>query len=67
MNDYCLGAMEALAWVEDRIDNMLSLTVDAKSKSMLKHLQQSVKDVEADMRKGVAVDFRGRIRAQSRF
>ena len=35
--------------------------------SMLKHLQQTVKDVESDIKKGIVVDFEGRIRAQSRF
>ena len=67
VNDYCRGAMEALAWMEDQIEDLSRMTQDAKCKSVLEHLQQTVKDVEADIKKGIAVDFEGRIRAQSRF
>jgi hypothetical protein len=58
MNDYVRGAFEALNWV-----HILLASVD--SEKDLDHVNRAVREVESamsDIRDGIAVDFRHRLK-----
>ena len=59
MNDYVRGAFEALNWVHSLLD-------DIESEKDLDRVKKAVKEVDSamdDIREGVAVDFRYRLRS----
>lgn len=59
MNDYVRGAFEALNWVE-----VLLASIDPE-KDPMDHLNRVIKEVTAaldDIKEGVAVDFRRRLK-----
>lgn len=61
MNDYVRGAFEALSWVQTSIQS-----VDIKHDPG-DHLDRVLKEIEAaiaDIKKGVAVDFRDRLKTR---
>jgi len=60
MKDYVRGAFEALSWVHSLLD-------DIESEKDLDRVKKAVKEVDSamdDIREGVAVDFRYRLRSQ---
>ena len=59
MHDYVRGAFEALSWVHSLLD-------DIESEKDLDRVKKAVKEVDSamdDIREGVAVDFRYRLRS----
>ena len=57
MNEYCKGAFEALSWLE-------SLLPDLKDNPQgWKLLEQEVNDAMIDIKRGIGVDFRYRLKA----
>lgn len=59
MNDYTRGVFEALSWVEKLVE-------DLKEKPEgWKVLAKELHDASLDIKRGVAVDFRHRLRATS--
>ena len=58
MNDYTKGALECLSWVEARMVDF------EKDKAKWEQLKKEVDDVIHDIRKGIGVDFRHRLRAR---
>jgi len=59
VNDYVRGAFEALSWT-----HVLLVNIDRK-KDPLGHLDKVIREVEAaidDIREGVAVNFRDRLK-----
>jgi hypothetical protein len=57
MNDYCKGALEALAWVELLINRL------SESPKGLEKLKAEVESAKQDILNGVGIDFRHRLRA----
>lgn len=57
MNEYARGAFECLSWFEAR---MADLERDA---DRWERLRREVSDAISDIRRGVGVDFRERLRA----
>ena len=62
MNDYVKGALEALAWMD-----LLLSKVDAKSLDELEVVRREVVGARNELLRGVAVDFRDRLRASWAF
>lgn len=61
MNDYVRGAFEALSWVQTLISSV------SPQKDQQGHLDKVLKEVEAaivDIKEGVAVDFRDRLKTR---
>ena len=56
MNDYCKGALEALAWVQRLVEDVDP--VDARSWARFVGELQAVKE---EILRGIAVDFRSRL------
>jgi hypothetical protein len=59
MNDYTRGAFEALSWVESLIENL------KHNPEGWKTLTKEVNDATIDIKHGIGVDFRYRLRATS--
>lgn len=57
MNDYTRGAFEALSWVESLIENLKNHPEGWKT------LTKEVNDATIDIKRGIGVDFRYRLRA----
>lgn len=57
MNDYTRGAFEALSWVESLIDDL------KHHPEGWKIITKEVNDATIDIKRGVGVDFRYRLRA----
>ncbi|RLI46326.1 hypothetical protein DRO69_03305 [Candidatus Bathyarchaeota archaeon] len=57
MNDYTRGAFEALSWVEGLIDDLKNHPEGWKI------LMKEVNEATIDIKRGVGVDFRYRLRA----
>lgn len=57
MNDYTRGAFEALSWVESLIENL------KHNPEGWKTLAKEVNDATIDIKRGIGVDFRYRLRA----
>lgn len=53
MNERCAGAIEALAWFECLLDNVGDLA----------KIRRQVEDARQDLMRGVAVNFRDRLRS----
>jgi hypothetical protein len=57
MNEYTRGAFECLSWLEDRISRLES------ERDSWKTLKREIDEAITDIRRGVGVDFRERLRA----
>jgi hypothetical protein len=57
MNEYMRGAFECLSWLEDRISRLES------ERDPWKTLKREIGEAIRDIRRGVGVDFRERLRA----
>jgi hypothetical protein len=55
MNDHCAGAIEALAWVENLLEEAAIKKLDIGS------IMDEVEHVRQELMRGVAVDFEKRI------
>ena len=54
MNEYCRGALEALAWIQSLMEEM-------RKERDWEKLRRNVDQVKEEILRGVAVDFRFRI------
>lgn len=63
MNDYARGALEALSYVE----SLMTQLARSESDERWKELQSEVIGARSDLLRGVAVDFRDRLRASWAF
>jgi hypothetical protein len=57
MNEYTRGAFECLSWLEDRIVRLES------ERNYWQTLKKEIDEAIRDIRRGVGVDFRERLRA----
>jgi len=57
MNDYTRGAFECLSWVEAKMSDL------ERDEERWERLGREVIDAVQDIRRGVGVDFRERLRA----
>jgi hypothetical protein len=57
MNDYTKGAFECLSWLEAKMEDL------DRDSSKWESLRREVGDAINDIRRGVGVDFRERLRA----
>ncbi len=57
MNEYTRGAFECLSWLEDRIAKLES------ERNCWQTLKTEIDEAIRDIRRGVGVDFRERLRA----
>jgi len=60
MNEYIRGAFEALAWVQTVIEKQ---KMTDKHPSRWESLNEEIEEAIRDIRKGISVDFRERLRA----
>ena len=60
MNDYCRGALEALAWVQRLVED-----VDPQDGKSWAGFVGELQAAKEEILSGVAVDFRSRLRIQS--